>query len=194
MSFSYKPLWDLLQEENISKMEFASAIDISNTTLAKLSKNEPVNLNVINKICNLLEFRIENVVQHIPDIVLTPLQTGKPLEIGSIITTSNTEPSKEKDYTAKYHVIIKMTTEHTLVGDAYRYAICPILVIPRSPFCLYFENIAIDGQLMHGWIDLSEIVPLANNSSITIMGKMSSHIVKKINEFETAVDKILSDD
>ena len=48
MSFSYKPLWDLLQEENISKMEFASAIDISNTTLAKLSKNEPVNLNVIN--------------------------------------------------------------------------------------------------------------------------------------------------
>ena len=73
MSFSYKPLWDLLQEENISKMEFASAIDISNTTLAKLSKNEPVNLNVINKICNLLECRIENVVQHIPDIILTPL-------------------------------------------------------------------------------------------------------------------------
>ena len=59
---------------------------------------------------------------------------------------------------------------------------------------LYFENIAIDGQLMHGWIDLSEIVPLPNNSSIIIMGKMSSHIVKKINEFEAAVDKILNDD
>ena len=47
---------------------------------------------------------------------------------------------------------------------------------------------------MHGWIDLSEIVPLPNNSSIIIMGKMSSHIVKKINEFEAAVDKILNDD
>lgn len=36
MSLSYKPLWDMLAEKGISKMEFAKSVEISNATLAKM--------------------------------------------------------------------------------------------------------------------------------------------------------------
>ena len=52
LSFTYQPLWDMLEAKGMSKMEFAKAIDISSTTLAKLSKNEPIPLSTIDKNCN----------------------------------------------------------------------------------------------------------------------------------------------
>ena len=52
MSLSYEPLWAMLDELDVSKMEFAKIIGMSNATLAKLGKNEPITLTIIDKICN----------------------------------------------------------------------------------------------------------------------------------------------
>ena len=67
MAVSYKPLWHQLVERNMKKLEFRDYVGISNGTLAKLGKNEPVAMDVIDKICIRLNCRIEDVVQIVPD-------------------------------------------------------------------------------------------------------------------------------
>lgn len=64
MGICYDPLWNLLDELNISKMEFARKIDISNATLAKLGKNEPVTLTIVDRICDEFNCDISNVLFH----------------------------------------------------------------------------------------------------------------------------------
>lgn len=63
MAISYKPLWRQLLEKEIKKMAFRDLVEISNGTLARLGKNEPVSLDVIEKICLKLNCRIEDVVE-----------------------------------------------------------------------------------------------------------------------------------
>lgn len=199
MSFSYKPLWDLLERENISKMQFASAIDISNTTLAKLSKNEAVNLNIIDKICNYFKCRIEDVVQHVPDVSLNPLELERQqnLEVGYIITISDSNEKGlefNKKFKYKYYVVTTKEAEPNLTffGVIYNYTISPIVSGHRSPICLEFANIEIDGRLANGWIDLSTIRELSG-VRVTIVGKMSPHIVNKINTFLNAIHNLNHD-
>ena len=63
MSISYKPLWHQLLERDMKKLEFRDFVGISNGTLAKLGKNEPVAMDIIEKICIKLDCRIEDVVE-----------------------------------------------------------------------------------------------------------------------------------
>lgn len=54
MQISYRKLFDILKQQDISKTELQKNIKISSATLAKLSKDEPVALKVIEDICNFL--------------------------------------------------------------------------------------------------------------------------------------------
>lgn len=63
MSISYKPLWHLLLERDMKKLELRDLIGMSNSTLAKLGKNEPVSMEILEKICIKLDCRIEDVVE-----------------------------------------------------------------------------------------------------------------------------------
>lgn len=63
MGYSYKPLWHQLVERDMKKLEFRDFIGMSNSTLAKLGRNEPVSLEIIEKICIKLGCQIEDVVE-----------------------------------------------------------------------------------------------------------------------------------
>lgn len=67
MSISYNPLWHLLVEKNMKKGDLRALVGMSNSTLAKLGKNEPVTLEILEKICLALDCKIEDVVQIRPD-------------------------------------------------------------------------------------------------------------------------------
>lgn len=54
MKISYSNLFDILKQKNISKTELRKSLQISTATLAKLSKNEPVAMKIIEDICNYL--------------------------------------------------------------------------------------------------------------------------------------------
>lgn len=54
MKISYGNLFDILKQKNISKTDLRKNIKISTATLAKLSKNEPVTMKIIEDICNYL--------------------------------------------------------------------------------------------------------------------------------------------
>lgn len=63
MPYSYNPLWKLLIDKGIKKTELRDMISMGTGTLAKLSKNEPVSMDIIEKICLVLDCRIEDVVE-----------------------------------------------------------------------------------------------------------------------------------
>lgn len=60
---SYDRLWKTLIDKHIKKTELKELIGISNATLAKMGKNEPVNLKIIESICKELDCKIEDVVE-----------------------------------------------------------------------------------------------------------------------------------
>ncbi len=66
MGISYNNLFKLLIDRGWSKTEFAREVGISSNTLAKLSKNEPVSLEVLVRICRRLECTLGDVVQILP--------------------------------------------------------------------------------------------------------------------------------
>lgn len=62
--FSYKPLLKLMIEKEINKTQLTQMLGSSKTTVAKISKNEYVSMEVLDKICTLLNCRIEDVIEH----------------------------------------------------------------------------------------------------------------------------------
>lgn len=64
MGFSYDKLWMLAQKMNLSKTDLRKKVGITPTTLAKLSKDEYVSMDVLNRICSQLECEISDVITH----------------------------------------------------------------------------------------------------------------------------------
>ena len=60
---SYKPLFRLLLERDMTKTDLRKAIGFSTTTLAKMSKGEYLSLETIENICKYLNCKIEDVVE-----------------------------------------------------------------------------------------------------------------------------------
>lgn len=63
MTISYTPLWKTLLDKGIKKTDLCQRIGISSSTLAKMSKNQVISLDVIIRICEELECKIENVCE-----------------------------------------------------------------------------------------------------------------------------------
>ena len=60
---SYKPLWHTLIDRDMKKMELVERVGMSRATLSKLNNNQYVALEVLDRICEVLACRIEDVVE-----------------------------------------------------------------------------------------------------------------------------------
>ncbi|WP_409969194.1 helix-turn-helix transcriptional regulator [Bengtsoniella intestinalis] len=63
MNISYKKLWIMLIEKDITKTKLREKIGISTSTLSKLTKNEYVSMEVLVKICVELNCDIGDIVE-----------------------------------------------------------------------------------------------------------------------------------
>lgn len=70
MSWSYNRLWVLLINKNMKRGELRQIAGISNAAMAKMGKNLPVTMNVLGNICNVLQCRVEDIVEYIPDNIV----------------------------------------------------------------------------------------------------------------------------
>ncbi len=61
MHLTYKKLWKLLIDKSIKKSELAERAQISRSTLAKLTKNENVNTDILIRICFVLDCDIGDI-------------------------------------------------------------------------------------------------------------------------------------
>ena len=67
MAFSYDNLWRILEEKQMTKEDLKNATGMSSATIAKLGKNETINMKSLEKICEVLKCEIEDVIKFIPD-------------------------------------------------------------------------------------------------------------------------------
>lgn len=67
MRISYKKLWHVLLDKNMTKQDLRKATGISTTTVQKLTKNESVGIDIILRICEKLSLKVEDVVEFVKD-------------------------------------------------------------------------------------------------------------------------------
>lgn len=67
MKTSYKKLWKLLIDRNMTKTQLREAAKISSSSLANLGKAENVTTSVLAKICGVLNCDVSDIMEMIPD-------------------------------------------------------------------------------------------------------------------------------
>lgn len=63
----YSPFWKTLKKSNESTYTLINIHHISSSTIDKLRKNKPLNTTTINDLCRILDCRIEDIAQYIPN-------------------------------------------------------------------------------------------------------------------------------
>ena len=68
MAVSYDKLWKLLIDKRMNKTDLRLKTDMSTSTLAKLSKNEVVSMDVMLRICKVLDCNVGDIMDAKKDV------------------------------------------------------------------------------------------------------------------------------
>ena len=60
---SYDKLWEKLKENNMMRTDLYSKVHISTNAVAKMSKNEPVSLITLSKVCYVMDCGIGDIIE-----------------------------------------------------------------------------------------------------------------------------------
>lgn len=63
MRYCYNKLWKLLIDRKMKKKDLEVLADIASSTIAKMSKELPVSLEVLGRICKTLNVKIEDILE-----------------------------------------------------------------------------------------------------------------------------------
>ena len=63
MKISYRKLWILLAEKEISKQTFRENLDIATGTMTKLNKGQEVSLSILLRICDYFNCDIGDICE-----------------------------------------------------------------------------------------------------------------------------------
>ena len=61
MKISYKKLWIMLAEQEITRQEFREKLQIASGTMTKLNKGQEVSMSVILRICEYFDCNILDI-------------------------------------------------------------------------------------------------------------------------------------
>ena len=67
MAISYKKLWKLLIDKEISAVELREKTGIAPNTMTKLRRDEEVSMTVLVKICTALNANIGDIMDLVPE-------------------------------------------------------------------------------------------------------------------------------
>ena len=65
MAFSYKPLWKLLIDRDMSKKDMMEATGVSKSTVNKMSRGNPVSMDILDRLCDYFQCPIQDIVEHL---------------------------------------------------------------------------------------------------------------------------------
>lgn len=63
MTISYDRLWKLMIDKKINKTQLCEKAGITTNAMAKLGRNETVQVEVLAKICNLLKCNMDDILE-----------------------------------------------------------------------------------------------------------------------------------
>lgn len=64
LAISYKPLWKLLIDRDMTKKALMQETGISKSTVDKMGRGEKVSLEIIDRICKQLDCNISEVIEY----------------------------------------------------------------------------------------------------------------------------------
>lgn len=67
MAISYNRMWKLLVDKKMSKADLRKAAAIAPNTMTKLRRDEPVNLAVLGRICDVLNCDYGDLIEYVPE-------------------------------------------------------------------------------------------------------------------------------
>ncbi len=67
MAVSYKKLFHLMIEKNISNVELQRRAGFSGNILTRLKRNNYVSLESIETICKVLDCKVDDILEFVPD-------------------------------------------------------------------------------------------------------------------------------
>ena len=67
MIVSYKKLWKLLIDKDMTKTQLRIASGVSSSTMAKMTRGEDIQVSVLVRLCQTLKCDVGDIVQFIPD-------------------------------------------------------------------------------------------------------------------------------
>ena len=67
MRISYNKLWKMLIDKNMKKRDLKDKAGISSASLAKLGKGDNITTDVLLRICEAMDCRIEDILETVRD-------------------------------------------------------------------------------------------------------------------------------
>ena len=67
MGVSYKRLWKLLIDKNMKKCDLREAAGLGASLMQKLNHDKSVTTNTLVRICKVLDCKIEDIMEIVPD-------------------------------------------------------------------------------------------------------------------------------
>lgn len=64
MEISYDKLWKLMIDKKINKTQLSEKAGITTNAMAKLGKNESVQIGTLIKICRILKCKIDEIIEY----------------------------------------------------------------------------------------------------------------------------------
>ena len=68
MGISYKKLWKLLIDREMTKTQLIQQAGITTNVMAKMGKGEDVRVETLAKICTALSCTMDDIIEVIPDV------------------------------------------------------------------------------------------------------------------------------
>ena len=63
----YDRLWQTMKLRGVSQYDLYTYYNVNRSQLNRLRHNENVEINTIDKLCNILQCRVEDIMEHFPD-------------------------------------------------------------------------------------------------------------------------------
>lgn len=63
----YDRLWETMKERNITQYDLYTRYNMNRAQLNRLRHNKNITMATLDKLCNILHCRVEDIIEHLPD-------------------------------------------------------------------------------------------------------------------------------
>jgi len=63
----FEKMWDVMKEKGVSTYQLREKCGIDSKTIRRLRANENMETKTLNKLCAVLDCRLEDIAEYIPD-------------------------------------------------------------------------------------------------------------------------------
>ena len=64
---TFDKLWETMKDRGISQYDLYTHYNVNRSQINRLKHNQNVETNTLDKLCNILNCRIEDIMEHVPD-------------------------------------------------------------------------------------------------------------------------------